>query len=325
MSLIAVYRQGTSHVGDKGVIMMRTSEDGVTWSAASLVYSHGVHDARDPSITKLADGSLIVSFFIYDHVGVAALFQAVMVTISADDGATWSAAASIGDSFTDSSKCCGPILQLDDRTLLLPFYGSDAGDTRRSIRLMTSADGGATWGGSVTIADGQADGRDYAEPNLVLLSDGSILCMIRMDTGTDTIYKAISTDDGATWGATEACFEGTGAPHTIQLASGVLVICYRSSVNDRAVLRTLLNTGAIWSGEFIFDNTAYGNMAYASPMEISGKVAIAYSLEEYGYADVLYKSFEEEVLVGVRSCEETGKTSRPWMPRCNKLVEDSSD
>jgi len=321
MSLIAIYRQATDHATSKGIIMMRTSEDGTSWSAASLIYSHATYDVRDPSITKLADGSLIVSFFLYDYVGMASLLQAVMTTISTDDGETWSDAASIGDSFVHSSQCCGPIVELDDGTLLLPFYGKDIVTTRRTARLMTSSDGGVTWGGSVTIADGQVDIKDYSEPNLVLLSDNSILCMIRMDYGTDTIYKATSTDDGATWSATEACFEGSGAPHTIQMYSGILVICYRSSVNSRVAMRTSVDTGYTWSDEVIIDNTAYKGMAYASPMEVNrGKVSIAYSLEEYGYADVLYKSLAVSY---INLVDETLRIS-PTVDKVAKLTRDIS-
>lgn len=297
MSFITVYRKATNHATSKGDIVMRTSTTGVIWSAASTVYSDLTYDARDPGITKLADGALIVSFFLYDHVGGANIAQGVYVIKSVDNGASWGAAAAIGDTFTAESACCAPVIQLGAGTLLLPFYGKDIGETYRSIRLMTSANGGANWAGEVTIANGQTASQDYSEPNLVLLSGGNILCMIRMDTGTDMIYRSISTDNGVTWGAVASCFVGSGAPHTIQLASGTLIICYRSNTNARAVLRTSDDVGVTWSDEFVIDSTSYVGMMYASPIEPSAAVvSIAYSVEAYSEAYVLYKSFAESAL-----------------------------
>jgi len=62
-TLIVVYRKGTSHCSDKGTIVKRTSSDlGKTWSSESTVYSDDTYDVRDPSITKLSGGALIISF-----------------------------------------------------------------------------------------------------------------------------------------------------------------------------------------------------------------------------------------------------------------------
>ncbi len=64
--MFLVWRRGSSH-GNTGYgqIYRTTSSDGLAWSAPTLAIARpsGSHDLRDPSITKLSSGSLLVTYF----------------------------------------------------------------------------------------------------------------------------------------------------------------------------------------------------------------------------------------------------------------------
>lgn len=275
-----VYRKGNSHL-DKGTVVIKTSTDGgATWGSAVTVLSDATYDIRDPGIVRLSSGNLVCSLWKATVSTLALIDDGAGVVISTDGGASWGSFIALGDSFTAGSACCAPPVVLASGSLILPFYGGNTGYSYRSARAMFSADGGATWSGEVTIANGPGDSKDYSEPNIVRLANGSLLCLIRMDTGTDTIHQSISTDGGSTWSAPAAAFAGSGAPHVIQLASGKLVCCYRSSTGSKPVLRTSIDNGATWSSEYLIDNSAMALMTYASPLEkTAGTIAIAYAVQ----------------------------------------------
>lgn len=289
MTYLVAYRKATTHATSKGDIVMKTG-DGTTWSALSTIYSDATYDARDPGITKLSDGSLICSFLLGVAATQAPIVQGVNVIKSVDNGATWGAPINIGDGFTNHSACCSPVIELGDGTLLLAFYGKNTGETNRSVHLMKSTDAGETWASEVTIANGHVDGKDYSEPNLLLLSGGNILCLIR--TGAATIFKTVSTDSGDTWAAAALTFAGTGAPHVIQITGGDLVCCYRSAAaGAKTAVRTSADSGANWSAEFIYDATSYVSMMYSTPIEnTGGDIAIAYAFEISGESHVSFKT-----------------------------------
>lgn len=294
MSYLVVYRKATSHAGTKGDIVMKTG-DGVSWSDLSTIYSDAALDARDACVTKLSDGSLIVSFLMGVAATQAPIVHGVYVIKSDDNGTTWGDPVCITDGFTNHSACCSPVIELADHTLLLAYYGKDTGNTFRSIRLMTSADMGATWANETVVANGQTDSKDYSEPNLLLLAGGNVICLIR--TGTNAIYRTVSTDSGATWSAAASVIAGTGAPHVIQLTNGKLLCCYRSNTNSRTAMRTSADSGATWTNEFIFDTSTYVGMMYACPIQnAAGNVAVAYAVEISGEAHVLFKNY---TLVGL--------------------------
>jgi len=286
MTYLVVYRKATNHATSKGNVVLKSGAD-LIWSLESVVHSDDTYDVRDPSISKLADGTVIVSCFIYDHVTPASLAQAVRILISDDSGVTWGSPITIVDGFTDHSACCSPVVELGDGTLLLAFYGKDTGDTYRSIRIVSSADSGATWGNEVVVASGETDSKDYSEPNLLVLSNGNLICLIRTSAN---IYISTSTDSGDTWSGASSVFVGTGCPHVMQLSTGDLVCCYRSTTNKRAALRVSSDNGANWSDEAIFDTTMYNQMLYAVPIESNGALCIFYALELSGAdANVMLK------------------------------------
>jgi len=123
-TLIVVYRKGTSHCSDKGTIVKRTSSDlGKTWSSESTVYSDDTYDVRDPSITKLSGGALIISFFKYDYNALTPLVDGVYVIKSTDNGSSWGSPIQVNSNFTAWAAVSAPVIELLNGDLLLGIYG----------------------------------------------------------------------------------------------------------------------------------------------------------------------------------------------------------
>ena len=62
--LVAFSGDRRAHVCPHGKIqMVRSADDGRTWSAPETIYSSDMVDCRDAGIVECADGSLVVNFF----------------------------------------------------------------------------------------------------------------------------------------------------------------------------------------------------------------------------------------------------------------------
>ena len=276
---LAAYRDADDHyvrvsersLDDRGVIRMHASADGGgTWSASSVLQDDGYLDSRDPALTVLASGALLLSYFTYDDTVVHAY-----VRRSADEGATWDAAVEIAHPFATGSAVCAPIVELVDGTLLAPLFGRFEGDPDISSVVSASRDGGRHWQPLATIATG--GGLQWTEPNLAVLSDGTVLCLIRQNAHPRRIHLSSSPDAGRTWTAPIAVFDGNGRPAVLPLDDGRLVMIYRAN-DGPTVARVSATQGSDWSAPILVDDTGvstYAQMAQAS----DGTVPFVYSVE----------------------------------------------
>jgi sialidase-1 len=255
-NLIVVYRKGSDHSGSQdGNLIYRTSADnGATWSTETTFYNHATLDARDPEVTVLADGTVIVLFFLHTE---ATGLGDVYVIRSTDNGAAWGTPVALGSSFTSYEFCSAKVVELTDGTLIAPLYGNTGGDY--TAYLMKSSDGGDTWGTQTTIATGSS--RSWVEPYMILLASGVLHCLIRTDE--NTIYRSTSSDSGATWSAAASAFTGNGRPSHIETPCGALIYVGRPSGVGDPEYRTSTDKGATWSAATVLDTTG-DNMVYAS-------------------------------------------------------------
>jgi len=279
-TLLVVYRKGTTHASDKGSIVSRISRDlGQTWSDEAVVYADSTYDSRDPCVTKLSDGTIIMNFFLSDYTTGDVPEDGVRIMKSADGGSTWTDPITVDAGFTDWCASSGPIVELSDGTLLLPVYGQDTGDSLDSSRLLKSTDGGTTWGDEAVIATSIFG--HVQEPNIVDLGD-SLIAMLRYYDEPDGYIAAVwSGDGGDTWGDFALLFRGRGRPSTIKVSSGKLLCVYRGEPgygNSRICYRTSNNNGHHWSydsREYVLEDLP--GMEYASMAEVApGIVAVAY-------------------------------------------------
>lgn len=287
--LLCAYSNASGHSGTgDGKSCVRASDtDGKTWGAEITIYDDDTYDSTEPSITRLSDGSLIAAFHT-DERPASPSFR-VWVTKSADDGATWGAPIEVvPPSLVNLRSLSAPVIQLANGDLLMPIYGQRSGGNNIAVS-MKSSDGGATWGDEVVIAESVT--LAFAEPNLVLLDNGTMFALIRSTTD-DKIYSTTSAD-AATWAAAAEAFAGNGAPRVIQLSDTRLVATNRRVADAAAVYRVSEDRGATWGDEVVIHDFPRYSMMYASPCELAnGKVGVAYGAQSTIYqidCDILYR------------------------------------
>jgi hypothetical protein len=243
---------------------------GNTWSPSVVIQDDGLDDSRDPALAVLASGQLVLSFFVY-----AGDIVTSFVRISLDHGDTWGPAVEVAHGYATGSAVCAPVVELGDGALLLPLFGRFADEADISCSVSRSDDGGASWRHLATIATG--GGLQWTEPNLVVLSGGSVLCLIRQNASPRHLFASRSLDGGASWTVPEEAFEGSGRPAVLQAADGTVVVAYRSPAGY-TVCRHSADSGATWGQEILVDATGtynYGQMAIGPERSI----ALAYAVE----------------------------------------------
>jgi len=283
--LITTYRRGTDHATTTdGNLYCRISPDGgATWGAEQLIYDDASLDIRDSGITCLASGKLIVSTFTWN----GSTTYAVKVITSSDNGGTWSAPVTVSTTFTAKAATTAAVLELTPGgTLLLPIYGQNTGDTQDTAAIVTSTDGGATWGNQKTIASAPSTIM-YSETQVVRTQRGYLLALIRSDTST-SILRSISIDSGATWSAPTTAFgSATGRPGMIVTPAGVILCVFRpTAAPGTCDYRTSADDGITWTvpdagypGAGHLDNQGT-TMEYAAMVAVPGGfIACLYALE----------------------------------------------
>ncbi len=284
-TLVTVYRKGILHARDRGYIVSRRSVDGgSTWSEEMVVVDNPALDLRDPNIVRLADGALVVNYFQYDFDAPGTVLNGLEVVHSFDGGETWEAPVSVGTgSYVATSA---PILELPDGELLLAYYGSHGGSRYATAYVIRSEDGGQWWLGETVIAAGPEYGKPFQEPNLLLLENGHVLATIRSDGERPIIHTSVSEDRGRTWSEPSPAFKGSGTPSVARLASGAVVMIYRSKIGRNfglPAIRVSSDGGATWTadpGETVIDRKD-GDMMYASALQApDGRIAVVYGMED---------------------------------------------
>lgn len=198
--MMVVFRHGKAHVSPDGVIAaVRSRDGGKTWSLPDTLIRTTM-DCRDPSINRLGDGTLVLNFFqsAYDGAGKIIGAVGVYVSLSHDDGHSWSPCQKLLIPNVEWAACSAKIIPRRDGVLLLPFYGGVKG--RKSISgVVFSEDGGRTWLKSRLISSDSTQRLDFQEPVICELPDGRLLCVSRTAGDGHAQYQSYSIDGGESW------------------------------------------------------------------------------------------------------------------------------
>jgi len=263
-TIMVVWRQGTDHQATRdGIIRKSYSTDqGRTWSgtATIAVGSPAGTDLRDPCVSLSRDGTKIyLSYFK----GTAALAAAgVFFRASTDGGATWSSEVRV-DNALPYAASSAPVVELNDGTLVMPYYGRSGAETWDSTWVAKSTTQGATWT-NARILNGQTATQHYQEPYIAMR--GTIGLMAYRVGTTANIGVSSTSDNTANWSGASVVFAGSGRPTVVQLHSSAWAIIYRRLSNGDAVIRTSRsNNGSNWYPERLLDpsRSAAGWMTYA--------------------------------------------------------------
>lgn len=304
--ILVVFYAGDGHVTypsdaypDAGrICMVRSTDNGKSWSSPVTIYDD-VADNRDPHISQMSDGTVVLTFFntlfgdVVEREGSSSSpihYQqqhrqrksgGILFLRSFDRGNTWEAEAHHMPTGTYNHACSAPMRELNDGTWVYPAYhqgGEEAWGT-----VLHSTDKGETWGEPVFI--GQGSGVYLpAETDIITLKDGTIFAALRGSIKHDDLmHFSTSKDGGKTWSEVEnSGFQGH-APHFLRLSNDAIVMTYRAFRNDAESntgytgFRISYDEGQTWQGPYLIDEF-WG--AYSATVELDDKTLLISYYEE---------------------------------------------
>jgi sugar lactone lactonase YvrE len=255
--LVCVFYSGYAHVSHPKpgwplggrVMMTRSSDEGRTWSKAAVILDTP-HDDRDPHVSCLADGTLVVSWFVTWNPASPPPGQkhphALFHSSSVSDGGVWSPPQQIQLDSPDWWACSAPIRELKDGTWILGIY-TEAASGHAWGATIRSRDRGKTWGDLAAI------GRDAklpldAETDVIELKDGRLLAALR--SSRVNLHFAWSSDGGRSWtDPRDSGFRGH-CPIFLRMKSGTILLGHRV---PNTALHWSADDGASWNGPVQID------------------------------------------------------------------------
>ena len=185
-----------------------------------------------------------------------------------------------------SYELYGTLLELDNGELLTAFQAQIEFPPEDRFTFSTfiarSKDGGKTFQHVQTFSPESEDGyigdEGFTEPDMEILANGDILCVMRSGQYSP-MYQSRSTDGGHTWTTPESTGWQGVKPHLRLLSNGVLACSAgRGAYGHPQVTHAMFSidgTGEHWEYPLAF-HTGPG-CSYTSNLERGGKLYVAYS------------------------------------------------
>jgi hypothetical protein len=209
---------------DWDILVARSTDGGVTWTAPAALNTHAASDAEEdsrPQITTDGQGNWVAVWQSTDSLGGAiGTDYDILVAHSTDSGATWTAPAALNaNAVSDSGKDARPQVASDGQeqgAWVAVWHSWDSlGDTIGTdwdILVARSTDGGVTWSAPAALnTNASTDLGDDWDPQVTTDGQGAWAAVwVSEDSLGDTIgtdwdiLVARSTDDGFTWTAPAA-------------------------------------------------------------------------------------------------------------------------
>jgi len=278
--IVFTYKKGALHIGGSAQIISRRATrnpDGtLTLGAEVEVEDDPVYTSQGTAITRLANGNLLTTTWLYDLAGATSIGPGY-AHISTDGGLTWSGRYTVGGC-SGYVNISSPAIQLPDGTILQPVFGQDSPSGLLAARLQQSTDGGVTW----TTRSTMLTGNNAIEVSVVRLTNGHIIATYR-NQGSNLIGRNLSTDDGLTWGAYTDEFPGASPAQMIQKADGSVLTVYRSQTAptiSQMGFRLTYDEGASWPGpEQQITNYSNPNFEYAAMTQLPDGIGVVWAAQ----------------------------------------------
>lgn len=258
--------------GDNAILVSRSIDGGRTWSSSIALRRDGAASFNDKETITADSTDARYVYAVWDR--LTGNSGPTWFARTIDTGASWEPARNVYDPGANSQTINNQIVVLPDGTLVLAFTElANVGAPNPRLRIMRSADKGATWSAPITIADIQTVGTVDPESGTAI-RDGSILGSIAVGkNGTlvvawqdsrfaagahDGIAISRSQDGGLSWSAPLRINGNPSVPAFIPAAvirdDGVIGVTYydfRGNTPDAGTLLTSYwlatsSDGAAW-------------------------------------------------------------------------------
>lgn len=279
--ILAVFYGGDGHVTYPNeqypkagrICMVRSKDEGKTWSKPVTIYDD-IYDNRDPHISQLNDGTILVSFFSLHLKSNPKSRSGVGVQFiqSTDNGETWSTKARLVTPHHSDWYCSAPIREMVDGRLIFPIYKQVLGSDHAWGGVCISYDRGKSWSDPISIGK-EADLFLAAETDVIRLKDGRLFAALRGQKSTPMHY-GLSEDIGETWAPVENIGFLAHSPHLNRLSTGEILMTYRGVEDtdtfdwDKAytAMRISYDEGKTWQGPYKMEDS---RGAYPSTVELA--------------------------------------------------------
>lgn len=201
------FSEGQHDHSPSAIAEIYSDDEGRTWSEPRVVIPTGSHqNVMSVSLLRLASGKIARFYAIKKNKW---LDCHAVVSLSSDEGITWSAPTPITDAPGYFVLNNDRVIQTKSGRLIVPlgFHRSrgsaderSSWDSRAIAIWYYSDDEGATWRESDTWwAMPVVSKSGLQEPGVVERADGSIYAWFRTDQGAQ--YESVSENNGVTWSA----------------------------------------------------------------------------------------------------------------------------
>lgn len=202
-----MFREGAGHVSPDGRIRVLASKDGTNWNSAALI-PQAERDLRDPKITRMPDGSLMIYAAAADRPKTPVTHQSV--ACFSKDGRSWTAPIDVAD-----------------RNIWLWRLAWNGGvgygvgyDTsgEKFVRLYKTTDGRQF----ESVVDSLFAEESPNESGLIFEPDGTLLCLLRRDGRPGHGLFGLANAPYTKWEWKDVGAK-IGGPQLIRLANGRLI------------------------------------------------------------------------------------------------------
>jgi hypothetical protein len=308
-AVVGVWEQDRwSGLGARGILTARSGDNGATWSTAqALGFSKcaagagpgaGYDRASDPWVTFGGSGVMYASALAFSATGFLAAggLSAVLVSRSADGGATWGAPVAVQ---TDTNGNASPFYFNDrDSITADPANGNvylvwdritDAGGISNPAYLALWTTASATWSKKVLYDPGVANGvgNEAFNNEIVVLPTGVVLdffTLLNFSASTAALQVVRSTDQGVSWSTTPVTVASIQTVGTTNPITGGMMIRDSPNMAQVAADPNSSAVAAVWQQSFgstTFDGIALslsidsGGTWSTTPMQINGVKTVA--------------------------------------------------
>jgi hypothetical protein len=225
-TIVCVYPKGH---GKGAIVLKRSADGGKTWSARQPVPDNWSTSLETPTIHRVVEKRgkkrLIVFSGLYP----------IRLSVSEDDGKTWTPLAPIGD--FGGIVAMADVMRLKNGDYMAVFHddgrfieAKPRPERRFFVYKTLSSDGGLTWSSPVVIA--QHPAAHLCEPGLVRSPDRrQVAMLLRENSRKFNSFVCFSNDEGATWSEPRQLPGAlTGDRHVARYAKdGRLLVTFRDT------------------------------------------------------------------------------------------------
>ncbi len=189
----------------------------------------------------------------------ASLGNGVFYQRSEDGGASWLVSEIQIDPGTGDATTGAVSLALDGDTVAVSYDYETTGSGNESLYVSTSIDGGDTWSGGVFVGD-YTDVTHDVDNSRLMTSGGNLIAVWEDDrSGSDEIYVATSTDDGATWDEQSASLGTGGFPRVSNVSGGDeagAAVCFTGGgFPETSIYAVSIDNGVTFTGPLSVSDT----------------------------------------------------------------------